>query len=637
MHTVTAPHRRHRLGEFNASEPLIGDIVAAIIAGEFAFDEVEDLGALADRLRSAFAEAQEGATTDADVEQLGLITAAFTKVNETIEANAAAAATRAQEIAAMAATFGTTTDEDGTEDAGDADGEDDTEDGDNADTDEDGTEDGDNADASNAVTPDVVMSLNALGKTRKRKAPAPARRADVFAFTPSAALTAQTGLAEIDRKTMGEAFSKFAKRLATPAPTAQRHALASLNIATGGKARLIDGDAVMKANAGDAESVFAAAVEHFEALRADALREKRFTASGGLCVAPTTDYGLEVVGGYPTPVFLDSLPGFTSSRPTQFYPWIELDLFDPTMRESLFDTETDLFDAVNFVTAAQDAAGYVSQGGTTPDKACVQIPCYDPVTCDLEAVYWCLTFGNFLSRAWPEYVRAIENIVLAGLAYKRDARAQAKVISVAKKVKAEAMYGAGVDVDTVIARLIASIRSRTGDDNLSIEVYFPGWVKDAAAEDKYRSLMNSQTLHQLRSQSIEGWAARGVHIHEYKAPFGTTEDGSPTYLDAQGEGDLIEWPTQVRIVAFPTGGVVHQSAWELSVGLTETLVGTNDVGTFAEIAENVCIRTSHIYAVDIGICTGGVRGGSVVADCGIGAVPPEDDENPVVPPIEGED
>ena len=73
---------------------------------------------------------------------------------------------------------------------------------------------------------------------------------------------------------------------------------------------------------------------------------------------------------------------------------------------------------------------------------------------------------------------------------------------------------------------------------------------------------------------------------------------------------------------WPTGTVFHQQGWELSFGLRETLKGTNDFGTFYELAEATCTRGSDIYFLDQTICVNGARGAGVAVTCG----DPDDEE-----------
>ena len=93
-------------------------------------------------------------------------------------------------------------------------------------------------------------------------------------------------------------------------------------------------------------------------------------------------------------------------------------------------------------------------------------------------------------------------------------------------------------------------------------------------------------------------------------------------LPKQLAGPIGDWPSQIRIAMWPTGTVFHQQGWELSFGLRETLKGTNDFGTFYELAEATCTRGSDIYFLDQTICVNGARGAGVAVTCG----DPDDEE-----------
>lgn len=620
----------------------------------------EQLSQLQADLEAAYDDVRPNATSAADVEALTRMMNALEGVRAEGTRREDAATARQEELAALDAVRASTDDDagdgDGSDGEGDGDG-DGSEDDENADGDADGGEgDGstgagaegegegdaegaaDRLAASSGGTPPprpaARPSLRGMRGSGRRHTP-PARGEGGgqggAGIDPASRMTASAAVGRLmpslaggdtfgDQETLGEAISTVFNSLARvpePNPNA-RHYIGTIPMRQEGP---------RFAAADQFDSVDDAIDGAVARLVASRRENARLVASGGECAVPEPDYSITLVGDEGTD-FVQQLPTVTGKRPISFYPWVEVDMTSAANRRGQFspangDDDNDApdpFDATGHVTAEADAAGYVSSNpaGPTPDKDCLHMTCMDPKELGLGASYKCTTVGNFQAEAFPEFVAMFEKYARIGFDDARDRRAQSIILDDdnTKIVTGEADFGAAVELLAKIRRLAAGIRSVRRARNLPIDVFIPEFAADMVAQDIATTMFGG--LESLRITAQQAIAILGVteniFVNTYRASWGTTSGGSPTILPKQGAGALLDWPEEIRIGVWPTGGVFQKTGWQIAFGLKEVGMATNDASAFMELAENTGTRSSDLYILDVEMPVNGVRGGSVVLD-----------------------
>jgi hypothetical protein len=108
----------------------------------------------------------------------------------------------------------------------------------------------------------------------------------------------------------------------------------------------------------------------------------------------------------------------------------------------------------------------------------------------------------------------------------------------------------------------------------------------------------------------------GLMFGQYDVTTGTTDGGSATVLPEIGDGDsLPDWPAEIRLLVYPEGGVVRHAYGELSFGLRETGMATNDFSAFYETFESLMFRTTDLFTLDVPLCVNGALGATVEKVC----------------------
>lgn len=359
----------------------------------------------------------------------------------------------------------------------------------------------------------------------------------------------------------------------------------------------------------------------------------RMVASGGNCVLALPDYSINVVGDRGT-CFTDTLPTVSSPRPMAYYPWLEIN-------QSAGATGPGSMPAagIGFVTEAQDRAGYgdpTITPGTPPAvnagqvpvggaayKSCIHIDCpANPLTCDLEMVYKCVTIGNFQAQSHPEYVAAFQEYMDIWFDIERDNRALAKYVAQAvansKVIRHDELtFGAASSLKDVLNRFVAHERSSHHAQNLNFNVVAPDWFGGYLATDIMRHTFGS--LDNLRATPAEAMSLAstdGIRVSTYCTEPGVTSGASAQDMVLAPIGSTIPaWPNRARLLLYPDGAVFKKTGASLQFGLRETLLKTNDFGMFMELSENVCFRTGRVWVLDIALCQNGATGAPVALVC----------------------
>lgn len=351
-----------------------------------------------------------------------------------------------------------------------------------------------------------------------------------------------------------------------------------------------------------------ALAEQFNAIRNSAVNDKgrALVASGGLCVAPERFYDFCKMN-VPEDLVQDFLPAMNVVRGgITFYA-------SPDIRDAfsggLSIEETPVAEAVSKTyTIANDEAGDA--------KTCVTFPCPTEVSCEIEAQYLCLQFGNIQSRAYPEWVEHWISLAMDVHAHYVSAKLMAQIESLVDDVTIAndlATYagglGATATIFSTIDLAVADYRHdmRTGR-SLTFEAIIPSWGFDMIRAD----LSKSGRLDGVTDAQIRQWfAIRGVTVRQVTDWYAVDADvtgaainganSSGVYTSATSAaarsggaslatGGATSWSSEFPIIFFPRGTFVKLDMGTLDLGIVRDSVlnATNDYQLFIETFESVC-------------------------------------------------
>lgn len=621
-----------RLGEFE--EQAETDLPALVERAEGDLDGLspDELEQLRTELATAYREARAAVETDEQVEALRTVAAAISRIDGEVETRAAAAEEREAALAALDAQVGSgeAEGEEGSGEDGSSEGED--EQSPEGSEGEEGSGEGSGEQAPEPATAGAAQAsappvgrrpdLGILRRAPRQQAPADeepgsSERPDPLAFRTRIVAAAQLpdvgqGQAFSDAEQLGGAIARMAQDLRVVGkPSDRKYYL--------GRTALGDRPGVVRqsefAHMDDRSMLDEATRRSLE----HKLGEARRVASGGVCVPAMPDYGLTVVGDRGTP-WVDTLPGIQGNRPTNYFPWINLSL--TAAAGSRVGARPD--GGIGTVTAAQDAAGYGPEGdvpeGGHAYKDCVRIDCPSMIGEEPEATFRCTTVGNFAAITFPEYVRTFDEIVGFYFDVYRDERHLAKLVAAAKNLSvAGPTFGAARDLLDALRRLVAHVRSVRKAPNMAFTFAVPAFARYMIAQDLASSWASTNEGLRISAEQALGLLAvdEGIMFTEYNVSIGSTGSGEPTVLPELTDGSALpDWPEEIRIIGYPEGGVFRHDYGELSFGLRETGMATNDFSGFYEIMEQTAYRTTDLFTLDVPLCVNGATGATIAKLCG---------------------
>lgn len=332
--------------------------------------------------------------------------------------------------------------------------------------------------------------------------------------------------------------------------------------------------------------------EKIEAVVASALDPSSWTdsivASGGFCAPTETSYTLEQISGAQRPV-RDALPRFVADRGGIRY------VTPPNLSEILVDQ-------AGGAVGAWDNATDISPGESI--KTTQIIGCGEIVESFTQAIYRSLQFGNFQSRAFPEWVEVwIKN---ASAAHARFAETELlnAIDSNSTAVTTTQVLGTTRDLLPYVAQLAAAERNRQRlAPDARFRVLIPAWVVQSIQSDIIRQ--GNIELSIPTEQSIRSYFNQlGVNVSFYE----DTRSGAGQQFAAQGAGaDLRNFPATVEWYLYAEGTHVFLDGGVLDLGLVRdsTLNQTNDYKLFVETFEGLAFRGLFSYRVRSAICADG--------------------------------
>jgi hypothetical protein len=311
--------------------------------------------------------------------------------------------------------------------------------------------------------------------------------------------------------------------------------------------------------------------------------QQALVASGGLCAPVEPYYDLQLLSTEATPV-IDSLPRFGAERGGIRF------MAPPTLAA--------ITTGVGTKTAAQDAVG-----GTTATKTCQALPCPAQTQVLIDAVYHCLTIGNFGARTWPELVENFMALTMAAHARTRETKALDAIATGSTALTGAQYNGATNTLLGHILQLTDGIRSRQRmQTSARFRAWFPDWVRGLLVEDLVRGQFDR--FERNRDGVVALLRESGIEPVFYID--GPTAGGQ--VFGAQGAGAILNYPSTVIWFLAPEGTWLRVDGGELDLGIVRDSVlnATNDFQSFGEVFENYANIGIESFKVTSTICGNGV-------------------------------
>ena len=293
-------------------------------------------------------------------------------------------------------------------------------------------------------------------------------------------------------------------------------------------------------------------------------------AAGGLYGPVETVYDIYEMGETTVRPVKSSLPSFNAERGGVRF------MTPPVM--------ADLEGAVSIWTLEDDIAA-AAEGG--PTKPCIRIKAGEEITVYLEAMPFCLTFGNLGARAWPELVERHIALGMVLQARFAETRLLTRIGALSTQVTSKAELGAARDILVLLEAASTALRNRHRlDPKAPLRAMFPEWFRNALRADLVKQIPGDgqDTAFNLVDATIDKWfAARHVNVTWF------VDGEAGQVFGEQKDGELLGFPENVIWYLFPEGTFLHLDGGVLDLGLIRdsTLNSTNDYQMFLETFENV--------------------------------------------------
>lgn len=247
--------------------------------------------------------------------------------------------------------------------------------------------------------------------------------------------------------------------------------------------------------------------------------------------------------------------------------------------------------AVSYITNAVDAAAL---NGTTAQqiaalKNCIHVECPTPLDVQVAAVSYCLEFGNFTTRAFPEQMPAWLQLTLAIWARVAETKLLDRMSATSTQITATGIVGALRSLVTQQIKAAAYFRNRNRlDDSVTLRVLMPRWVLDLGAVDLILgSGYDSAYLTQARQFVTTAFAEANL-VPSYYIDSGTGKGQlfAPGGVQGakHGAAALVAFPGTVVWYMYPEGSYMFLDGGFLDFGMWRDS-GLNSANNYRLMAE----------------------------------------------------
>lgn len=305
-----------------------------------------------------------------------------------------------------------------------------------------------------------------------------------------------------------------------------------------------------------------------------ATSREALVAAGGLGAPEEVRYDLfDMVGDTDRPV-KQALPGFTSQR--------------GGVRFMRAPTLADVNGVVGIWTVADDIDALTDDQVRKPSFRVTPGP---EIVVNTQAITMIMTFGNLMSRAYPELIKRHQELALVAWTRVAEQQLLTQIGALSTKVTtATQKVSAARDIMNNVSRAVAAYRNRNRMKNTPLKAFMPLWFKDLLRADiVLQHPGDGLEIFDIADAQIERWfSSRNVNVvwtldgeagQDYSS---LTSGTSPNY-------DLADYPAEVIWYLFAEGTFAHMDGGTLDLGLVRdsTLNAANDYQTFVESFENV--------------------------------------------------
>lgn len=304
-------------------------------------------------------------------------------------------------------------------------------------------------------------------------------------------------------------------------------------------------------------------------------------AAGGCCSLPQPIYTNPVQGSTNRPI-RDSLNTLGATRGQfTFYPAICLPV-----------------DGVGLWSCEQDAL--VNEADPATWKTCAEVDCDVAEEVGVDAIYTCVTIGNYQSRFAPEQWQGY----LAALAVMHARQAEVSLftkmragVSTTHTVDALGSVFANVTVGVALAAAAMRQDQRLGDIRLNL--WLPEWIKTAVRMDLITRRVFSSAVDDPNvtdAMLAAAFASEGIDV-TYSQDLDLIEGAS-----GQANGPLTSLPLTAGAVLAPDGYFTFLDGGTMDLGTEirdHNLNRQNKVAAFSESFEGLMARGCNAKALDI--------------------------------------
>lgn len=321
------------------------------------------------------------------------------------------------------------------------------------------------------------------------------------------------------------------------------------------------------------------------------------TASGGFCAPRENVYTFFGPINMVADLAQDYLPTVGAPRGGINYP------VSPDIRDAFTANPSRAYTATNDANAV--------------NKVVTSFTCPSFQTCDVEAQYVILKFGNFATRAYPEWVEHWIRLAMDVHAHKVSAKLIAAMVAASRaSVGVGASAGATSTLfgnfDLAAADFRNDLKMRR---DAPLECWVPNWIYDMIRSDLAHARKGGLETLAVTDAQITSWFQVRNLVPRLVSDW---QDISST----KTTGAAV-WPATLSFMIFAPGTFVKldQGTLDLGVVRDSTLNTTNDYTMFVETFEQVCKvgNESRVYAVVV--CPNGAFSADQNLDCNAHDIP----------------
>lgn len=300
-------------------------------------------------------------------------------------------------------------------------------------------------------------------------------------------------------------------------------------------------------------------------------------AAGGCCSLPTPIFDNPVLGSTARPI-RDALPSTGA----------------PRGKVAFFEAVC-IPQAGSGVWTCEDDEGVTSDPSTWKD--CAEIECGDEGGAEVEAIYKCLTVGDYTARFAAEEWRA--RLQAAAISHSRAADValfdamRAGVTSTHTGLQTGSVYN---NVLSTVGRAGALIRQDQRLEDVQLDFFAPAWLPVAIRAD-----LRARGLRTGRDsiEAVLSELASAFNNENVRAVWSWDVDDLEAF---QYDGALADWPETASTVLAPSGFFTFLNGGQFDLG-TEIRdfdqARQNKLGAFAESYEGLLVRGCNAKALDI--------------------------------------